>query len=316
MGLQNLSDKNVRSTFFAAYDQAEAGSWANLIAFRNPSDQETETYRWLGQTATLREWVGGRLMKKPRDEVYTIRNLPYEATLEIDADDLRRDNTGQIAVRIQDLAARAASHWEKLLSDLINVGESALGFDGVAFFSASHVSGASGTQINALTSTQVPELNIATAGAPTSAEMANAINGVIAYMMTYKDDTGEPINQNAKQFAVMVPVNMWAALRVATGADFLTAGVTNPLKPRTPMDYTIMPILNPRLTLTSTKFCVFRVDAPLKPLIMQDEFGPDLIMLSQESDYTFLNNKRVWGLKANRACGYGLWYHAAVCTTV
>jgi hypothetical protein len=47
----------------------------------------------------------------------------FEGTLELAVRDMRRDKTGQIMVRVNDLADRTNAHWASLLSTLILNGE-------------------------------------------------------------------------------------------------------------------------------------------------------------------------------------------------
>jgi phage major head subunit gpT-like protein len=90
------------------YEQLEAEfqtSWASQLGWLNPdSTQDQETYAWLGAVPKFREWIGGRVATKPKKERYTITNKLWEQTLEFGLDDLRRDKTGQIQIRLGELA--------------------------------------------------------------------------------------------------------------------------------------------------------------------------------------------------------------------
>src|ERR1051325_2608810 len=76
----------------------------------------------------------------------TIVNKTWESTIRIDADEQRRDKTGQIMVRVNELARRVATHPNKLLSTLISSGASSACYDGQYFFDTDHSEGDSGTQ--------------------------------------------------------------------------------------------------------------------------------------------------------------------------
>jgi hypothetical protein len=56
--------------------------------------------------AALREWLGGRMEHGLPVGSQAIKNVHYEATLAIDVSDIRRDKTGQIMIRVDDLARR------------------------------------------------------------------------------------------------------------------------------------------------------------------------------------------------------------------
>ena len=144
--------------------------WVDPVSMLFTSDQASETYAWLGQSPAMREWIGGREAKGFRENGITIANKKYEATLEIPLDWMRRDKTGQIQVRIDEMAQRANAHWAKLLTALIEAGEAAtLGtcYDGQYFFDTDHSEGDSGTQSNDIS------VDITTTTAPTAAEMGN-----------------------------------------------------------------------------------------------------------------------------------------------
>jgi phage major head subunit gpT-like protein len=133
----------------------------------------------------MREWIGGRVAKGFRENGVTIPNKDFEATLEVLRHELVRDKTGQIRVRISELARKAANHWQSLLTTLIMAGEAAtLGtcYDGQFFFDTDHVEGDSGTQSNDIT------YNVTTTTAPTAAEMEQAIlsgvQQIVGFQMT------------------------------------------------------------------------------------------------------------------------------------
>ena len=308
MGLYVLDDKNIKRRFFAKLDNAEAGSWASLIGTPISSNRAVENYKWLGASPMMREWIGGRLLKRPRVESYDVPNLPFEASFGIPIEDLDRDDTGMINARIDDLAVRTAQHWEKLQSDLINVSESTVCYDGQFFIDTDHVSGDSGTQTNDFTTTEVPSSNVTTTTAMTGTEAANVIMEMISRMLGFKDDQGEPINQNAKQFVAMASPGHAMGLWTALSAQFLTNGVTNPLLAS---GFQVMPVINPRLTLT-TKVFVFRADGTIKPFINQSEQEVQVKTVGRDSEYAFDNRQIKVGVEARRNVGYGLWEHASM----
>jgi phage major head subunit gpT-like protein len=279
-----------------------------------PSNQETETYKWLGHTPQLREWLNARHLRGTPVRSHTITNTTYEATLGIDIEDFRLDKTGQINVRIAELATRMAQHWQKLLTDLIVA--DGLCWDGQNFFDTDHNVGGDYTtsQTNEVSTTEVPPLNVSTAAAPTSAEMKEIIIGLVQHFHTFKDNAGEPYNGGARNFALMVPVNMFGAAIGAVRADRLGAvatvgGDSNTLKTQ---DFSVEVIPNPRLTTTTVAY-MFRTDSPMKPFILQD-VSSEMDFLGPGSDLAFTKNQYAFGVKAVRAAGYGEWAHAIKAT--
>jgi len=182
-----LLTKGLRSEFFARFDATP--KHYQELATRIVSHSDSETYRWLGTVPRMRQWGTGRLAKGLRSESYSLENLKYEATIEVDRDEIADDQTGQIRVRVAELAQRAATHKDYLVAELLINGESSgyNSYDGVPFLSDSHSSGASGSQDNKL------EYGVSDADNATVAEFKAALKQAIAAMLAFKDDQGEPM---------------------------------------------------------------------------------------------------------------------------
>lgn len=319
MGAKGLGSRAIIGEFYNALEAYLASDWTGQVAMLFTSDQESETYKWLGMTPALREWIGGRQAKGFAENGISITNKTWEGTLKVLVDELRRDKTGQIMVRVGELARRSAELDGKLLNTLIVNGTgdtSGLCYDGQYFFDTDHSEGGSGTQLNVLAAAQVPTLKVTTAAAPTPAEMANAILGVIAYMIGYKDDQGEPMNANARKFLVMVPVGLFqAALSAVMGTVVVgaTGSFDNPIAVASSKGFEVDVVCNPRLTWT-VNFVVFRVDGQTKPFILQEEEPLSISALAEGSEEEFKNNCHLYGVKRICNVGYGYWQYAAYAT--
>jgi phage major head subunit gpT-like protein len=314
-----LSSRAIIGRFYQTLEAVLGKSWMTAVSMFFTSNQPYEDYKWLGMSPAMDKWKGSRRPQGLRaNAAYHLINEVYDATLEIDIDDLRRDKTGQVMVRVDELAARAALHWEKLGSDLLLNGETALCYDGFYYFDADHAEGDSGTQINLLTASQVPALDVTTTTAPTPYEMAKAILGVIQYFYTLKDDKGEPINGDARSFLAMVPVPFWGpAVAAMTGATLNTGAgsVDNPLLALAKdQQINIGVIPNPRLSTWTTQFAVFRTDGRAKPFIMQEEYGVQTTALAEGSEEEKKFRRHLYIVEASRNAGYGLWQHAMKAT--
>jgi len=303
--------RGIIGSFYQRLEALTADSWASQIAMMVPTDQASETYKWLGQAPALREWVGGRLAKGFRENGITIENKLFEGTLEISVDELRRDKTGQVMIRVNDMASRVSEHWHKLLTSIIQT--PGLAYDGQDYFDTDHAEGASGAQNNALVAGTVPSLNVGTATAPTVAEMTNAIIDCVAKLLAFKDDQGEPMNANAREFLVMVPTNLWAATAGALNLPVIQnvggTGTANNLLVSL-AGFTFRAVVNPRLDAAGTIFYIFRTDTPTKAFIMQEE----LFETAWDETKKFANNAIYYGVKALRNVGTGLWQGALKAT--
>lgn len=312
MDQQGLGSRSIIGKFYEMLEMSKDLAWPFRVGMEMPSNQESETYKWLGFSPALRQWLGGRQAKGLRENGITISNKTFEATLEINVDDLRRDKTGQINIRIGEMADRVNQHWASLLTTLIAT-STTLGYDGEYFFDTDHSEGDSGTQTNKLTASDYSDLNVTTAANPTAVELATAILKMIQHMYSFKDDQGEPMNENAAQFMCMVPVNMWAAAMQAVRSNLLSTGtgaIDNPLKNS---ELQITPVANPRLTGTTVLY-VFRTDGRAKPFILQSETDVEMTAIAEGSEEEFKHNRHLYGVKAIRNVGTGYWQQAVMAT--
>jgi phage major head subunit gpT-like protein len=308
MSAASLSSRAIIGEFYNTLEQNTGALWVPSTSMLVQSNQESETYKWLGMAPAMREWVGGRLAKGFRDNGITITNKTFEATLEVLLDELRRDKTGQVMVRVRELAERTNAHWAKLLSTLIIAGESATCYDGQYFFDTDHAEGDSGTQSNDIS------YNAGTTTAPTASEMESAILENVQKLLSFKDDQGEPMNEEARSFLVMVPVPFMAAAAAALKNPVITDSVGSRTNTITSLGgFSFELAVNPRLTWTE-KFAVFRTDGQTKAFIRQEEEGVTVSAIAEGSELEFKENKHFYGVKAIRNVGYGYWQHACLTT--
>lgn len=308
MSAASLSSRAIIGEFYNTLEQNTGALWVPGTSMLVQSNQESETYKWLGMAPAMREWVGGRLAKGFRDNGITITNKTFEATLEVLLDELRRDKTGQVMVRVRELAERTNAHWAKLLSTLIIAGEAATCYDGQYFFDTDHAEGDSGTQSNDIS------YNAGTTTAPTASEMESAILENVQKLLSFKDDQGEPMNEEARSFLVMVPVPFMAAAAAALKNPVITDSVGSRTNTITSLGgFTFELAVNPRLTWTE-KFAVFRTDGQTKAFIRQEEEGVTVSAIAEGSELEFKENKHLYGVKAIRNVGYGYWQHACLTT--
>jgi phage major head subunit gpT-like protein len=310
MGAATLSSRAIIGEFYNTLEQNTGAIWVPGVSAMFESNQESETYKWLGMAPAMREWVGGRHAKGFRENGITIVNKTFEATLEVLLNEMRRDKTGQIMVRVRELAERTNAHWAKLLSSLIVNAESAVCYDGQYFFDTDHSEGDSGTQSNDIQS------NIATTTAPTAAEMETAILKTVEQLLGFKDDQGEPMNEEAMRFLVMVPVPFMAATAAALKNPVIVDGSGSRTNTITNLGgFQFEMAVNPRLNWTE-KFAVFRTDGQTKPFIRQEEEGVTVSAIAEGSELEFNENKHRYGVKAIRNVGYGYWQHACLTTFI
>jgi len=311
-----ITEKGVEGRYRSKLELYEGTTWIDRASIKFDSNEEVEDYAWLGTPPGLSEVKGEYHIEKLREFFYQIRNREYRAGLGIPRKLIERDKTGQVDLLVDEFAARCGAHWMELLSALLLAGTgSALGncYDGHVFFDTDHSEGKSGTQLNLLAAAQVAALNVAVAAAPTPSEGAKAILGVIGYMMGYLDDQGKPMNSGGREFLVMTSPLLWQFLAPAIYNPLVADG-TNPLvSAQAKGGFSVSIEANPLLTYT-VNFLVFRTDAPLKPLIRQDEMDLDLQIIGEGSEEWKKNGQMLILPYARRAVGYGRWQYAAHAT--
>lgn len=312
-----LSSRAIRGIYFA-HLEADAGmQWLDGVSNAFGSDQASEAYNWIGQTPAMREWIGGRQPKGFTGQGVTIVNKHYESTLEIKRKDARRDKTGQIRARLGEWADRGTTHWASLVSALIVAGAAATCYDGQYFFDTDHVEGQSGAQSNKI-SVDISTLPAAVHGAvaaPSVEEMQQSILAGIVQILSFVDDRGEPMNENAQEFVVMVPAGL-SMVAFAAVSGLATAALQQNLNPNLLKNFRVSVVVNVRLTIAGwvDKFVVFRTDSPVKALIRQSEQEVELKMKAEGSEFEFDNDAWQFGLDGWRGAGYGHWQRACQVT--
>jgi len=265
------------------------------LSTRIESNKDSETYKRFGTVPQVREWGTGRKTQGQIVESYNVANLKYELTLEVDRDEIDDDQTGQIRIRIGEMATRAATHKDYLIGQLlINGGTSGYNsYDGVSFFNDAHVSGASGSQDNDL----APAAS--DADAPTTDEFKRALATAIEVMMAYRDDQGEPAADSVSGLACIVPPNMYFTALEAVNASVISTtsnvlvGVANVTS-------------FPYLTATDT-FYLAKTDGYIRPFMFQDRAPWEYNALVEDSEEGFKREKYLYGLRARYRMTYGEW---------
>ena len=308
----DINSRELIGTFYKTLEQDIGASWMPALSMLQQSDQGSETYNWLGQTPAMREWVGGRNAKGFDTSGITIANKHFEATLEILIKDLRRDKSGQVEVRIRELAQRANGHWASLLSTLIVAGTSTDCYDGQYFFDTDHEEGDSGAQSNDI-SVNISALPAAVHGvatAPSPEEMQQCIMQGIGAITGFVDNQGEPMNENAQKFLVMVPPSLYIP---ATNALTMPRGTG--VSEQQSGKFNVEVVSNARLSSDWTdEFAVFRADGGVKPFIRQQETAVKMSAKAEGSEFAFDKSAHQYGIDAWRDVGYGFWHQACLVT--
>jgi phage major head subunit gpT-like protein len=312
MTTQTLSNRAIIGNFYRHLEQDAGQSWINQISMLFTSDQGSETYAWLGQTPVMREWIGGRQAKGFSEKKMVIHNRHFEATVAVMTHELRRDKTGQILVRIRELAERTNTHWASLLSQLMMQGEKEACYDGQAFFSPEHQEGKSGKQSNLIevdkTALGIPKAELSSTE-PNVKVMKAAILKGVRQILSLKDDQGEPLNENAKSFLALVPTSLMDVFNAAISSPVLSGAESNDLA--TSRNFSLDYAVNPRLPWEN-QFMLFRTDGSVAPFIRQEETPVELKVIANGSEEEFKEGRHLYGVECYRNVGYGYWQKACL----
>lgn len=293
-----LTIAGLKSTFFQRFNELNPKTYYNDLATTIKSDKAKESYGFLGTVPPMREWGTGRLARGMFTETYDVENLRYEITLEIDRNELADDQTGQIKIRVQEMADRAATHKDSEIGRLLINGASAgfLAYDGQKFFDTDHASGKSGTQDNTLAPSATDK------DAPTVAEFRTAVGSAIARLLGFKDDQGEPMSMSADGLVVVVPPTMLITALEAINATIVSS-TTNVLQGAARV------IALPHLTATDTWY-MLKTNQAVRPFIFQDREPVEFTALEDRSDEGFMREKFLYGVRARYRITYGYWQYA------
>ncbi len=91
--------------FNKAFEETEV--YYPKVAMTVPSSTRENTYAWMGQIPTMREWVGEREIQNLMQYEYTIKNRTFEATIKVPVEDIQDDQYGVYAPVVQELGMQA-----------------------------------------------------------------------------------------------------------------------------------------------------------------------------------------------------------------
>jgi len=131
---------SLRTGFSKAFQDsltATPTDWAK-VATRVPSSSASNTYGWLGQFPTLREWVGDRVLKDMAAQAYQIQNRLYEGTVAVKRTDIEDDNVGIYTPLFAEMGRTAATHPDQLVFGLLKTAHTTTCYDGQFFFDTDH----------------------------------------------------------------------------------------------------------------------------------------------------------------------------------
>jgi phage major head subunit gpT-like protein len=130
----------VYTAFSAVFNNAfqATETWYEQVAMTVPAKTRIMDYKFLLDFPTVREWIGDRQINSLDPKAYQVETKDYEATIEIERNDVEDEQLGLYNPIIAAMAEEAKRHPEKLIAELLKNGATSLCYDGQNFFDTDH----------------------------------------------------------------------------------------------------------------------------------------------------------------------------------
>jgi len=278
---------NLKTIFNKAFDAAPS-IWEKTT-MKVPSGSSQNDYAWLSRFPKMIKWLGSKTVKALKAHGYTVVNDDYEATVEVDRNDIDDDNIGIYAPMAQEAGFSAKQLPDEIDAELKNNAFDRLCYDGQYFYDSDHpVAGAS-----------VSNLGTAALSAATKALAAASYGVARIAIMSFTDEEGRPLGLVPD--VLEVGPSLEATARLLCESPKLEDDKPNPYFG------TATVLVNPRLTST-TQWMLHVTNRPLKPFIYQERKSPVFVQQTNpETEDVFMRKKFKFGAEARVAGGYGLW---------
>lgn len=283
---------SLKTTFNNAFAAAES-SWQK-IAMKVPSTTGQNDYAWLSKFPRMRKWIGEKTVKALEAFKYTVTNDDWEATVEVDRNDIEDDNLGIYAPQAQMAGQSAAQLPDEIVIDLVNGAFLNKCYDGQYFFDTDHpAKNAKGEEIS------VSNKGSAVLSCATLALAQASLGAAETAMMEFADDQGRPLN--IKPNVLLVPPALKATANILMTAERLEDGKPNPYR------NSFEVVVDARLT-SKTAWFLLDTSKPVKPFIYQERKAPVFVQQTDsQSDDVFMRKQFKFGAEARAAGGYGFW---------
>ena len=259
------------------------------VATQIRSNVITTDYTWLGDTPSLKEWVGDRTYKDLTAYKYSITKKNWEASLEVDRDVIAYDSLGVVKPRIQMLAEEVERHYNELIFGLLTNNGTA--YDGKNFFATDHSIG--GTVFSNLLNLPLTQDNFQTA--------RQQMRGVV-------DENGRPLF--IKPSLLVVPPELEFTAIDILKADKNAQGGFN----RT---YNMAEVLVCDWLSDPKAWYLLDCSKSIKPFILQINKEVEFVAQDKpDSEHNFNRRKFRYGIDTEDNAGYALWQLALKSTGV
>jgi phage major head subunit gpT-like protein len=289
--IQNLFI-SLKTNFNNAFDNAST-TWQK-IAMLVPSTARQNNYYWLSTFPRMRQWIGEKAVKALSAFNYNIVNNDWEATVEVDRNDIEDDQLGIYAPQAQMAGLSAKQLPDEIVSGLVNGAFTSFCYDKQFFCDVNHPitnpDGTPGTMSNRGTlALSVSSLTAAQA----------SLGAADTVLMSMVDDQGRPLNIQGN--ILLVPPALKQTANALMTTDRLQDGKPNPFKGA----YEV--VVDQRL-MSKTAWFLLDTTKPVKPFIYQQRKAPVFVQQIDPQAADVFNRKMYkFGCEARAAGGYAFW---------
>jgi phage major head subunit gpT-like protein len=117
---------------------AQTPSNAMKFATKVTSTSVSNTYAWLGQSSSFREWVGARVAQSVAKFAYMIVNKDYEMTQVVPKTAIEDDQVGIYTPLVADMGESAMRDVDEKIFGALKNGTTGVCFDGLPYFHEAH----------------------------------------------------------------------------------------------------------------------------------------------------------------------------------
>lgn len=286
------------------FQKKDVPLWWDQVAGEMPSSARTEHYNWAKNVPDLEEWVGSVNFQTLGSYQYTLENKDWVRGVEIRRTDIDDNQIGRdFWMQLEGLSKAAKKLPDQQMAAALHAGSSYTGWDGAAFFSASHPTGGGWAG-----SSTVNQQNYWSSSTPLTFDNLNL---VYQTMVNYRNDEGRPIGIMPN--VLLVPPQLMTLAKRLTGdtlADQTVTGITMVGNQPNPLAHTFKVVVAPELAqYSTTAWYLLDTNKPIMPMIWQNRQDTQLNSLTSNTDYpVFVQNKFQFTAYRRGAAGYGMWY--------
>lgn len=281
---------NLKKTYDRAWEDTMP-QWPE-IAMLVTSRSARNEYKWLSKFPRMRRWIGEKIIKGFEGFEYTIINEDWEATVEVDRNDIEDDNLGIYAPQAQMAGYSAKRFPDEIVFGLINNGFVNNCYDGKKFFSGVHPVGDRQVSNKGTMALQMDSLANAKA----------SFGAARTAMMKQTDEDGRPLGVMPN--VLLVPSALYDTAEALMMVERLEDGKANIYKGAAKA------IHAPWLT-SDTAWFLLDTTKPIRPFIYQERKKPEFVQQTDHSsDVVFTQKKFRFGVECRANGGYGFWQMA------